>query len=327
MADVMVPKKPNKAARFFAQQKAKYKAFDEKLTWETVPLDLSPAQDGSQIRYIKKRKKTKLIIAFSALIVLFGLSFVFLGYSYRIKILWGEFFGALGALFTPKVNHTNDAAGWWSFSWASISQNFVMGINTYSSLWTLFEYCFLGTTIGCVFAIPLYYLCARNVAKHAYIYQPVRIICDFFRSVPMFIVCIFLSLIIGGGNALTAVLSFAFFTTSIMYEMMYEYIETLDMQPFESVRSCGGNNLQCMSIGLHPEVKPMFFAYAIYTLEINIRASVILSYAGLSGTFVNGLADAIDYGWYDWVGSLLLPLFVLVCILQFVSNQMARRLR
>ena len=78
-----------------------------------------------------------------------------------------------------------------------------------------------------------------------------------------------------------------------MYQMMYEYIETLEMSPFEGIRSCGGTNLQCVNVGLHPEVKPMFFAYFIYSLEINIRASVILSYVGFGG-YVKTLQNNID---------------------------------
>jgi hypothetical protein len=35
-----------------------------------------------------------------------------------------------------------------------------------------------------LFSIPIYYLSARNIAHKAYIYQPVRIVCDLIRTIP-----------------------------------------------------------------------------------------------------------------------------------------------
>jgi phosphonate transport system permease protein len=133
-------------------------------------------------------------------------------------------------------------------------------------------------------------------------------------------------LIFSVGNSIDAVLTIAIFTLGIMYQMMFEYIETLEMLPFEAIRSAGGTNLQCTHIGLAPEVRPMFFAYFIYTLEINIRASVILSYVGFKG-YVYDLQNNITQGFYDYVGAMLWPLLVVVALLQFLSNSLARRLR
>ncbi len=109
--------------------------------------------------------------------------------------------------------------------------------------------------------------------------------------------------------------------------MRYEYLETLNRRPFESIRSCGGTNLQSVFLGLHPEVKPMFFAYSIYTLEINIRASVVLGYVGISSTYRNALEIFIENAWYDYVGARILPLFFVVAVLQIVSNTLVRKLR
>jgi phosphonate transport system permease protein len=211
---------------------------------------------------------------------------------------------------------TIDSAGWWAYSWKMFSTQFIM----------LFEVCFLGTFLGCIFSIPLYYLCSRNVVHSPWIYQTTRIINDVLRTIPMFMTCMFINQFFGTGNTIDGVLAIAFFTAGIMYQMMYEYIETLEMSPFEAVRSCGGTNLQCINLGLHPEIKPMFFAYSIYTLEINIRASVILSYVGFGG-FVKILIDNIDQGYYDYAGAMLLPLFLIVIVLQFVSNTLVRKLR
>lgn len=294
--------------------------------YQNVTIDLSEAQDGSDMKTIRKPRPTKAILIAVLFLTVVGISFIPFKFG-PVKWQWGTFGNSFATLFTPNANRTVDSAGWWSFAWTS----FAIGINSAlansSPFLTIFEICFLGTTIGAVLAIPIYYLCANNVNHNTPSRLIVKIFNDFLRCIPMFILCVFFSMIMGIGNILPAVVAISIFSLGIMYQMMYEYIETLNMQPFESIRSAGANNLQAVNLSLHPEIKPMFFAYFIYTLEINIRGAVVLSYAGVSGTYMSALQAYIENGWYDYVGAMLFPLFIVVAILQLVSNSMVRKLR
>ena len=295
----------------------------QKINYTSVTMDLSERQDGSDIKTVVKKRPVFKIGCLIFVFVLFCLSFIPLNYT-LIRWMPKNFFDSFVSLFKPfsywydGVNYgrTKDVAGWWAYSWKMFSTQFL----------SLFEICFLGTLIGCLFSIPVYYLCSRNVVHSPWVYQTTRVFNDILRTIPMFLTCMFISQFFGTGNTVDGVLAISFFTTGIMYQMMYEYIETLEMSPFEAIRSCGGRNLQCINLGLHPEIKPMFFAYSIYTLEINIRASVILSYVGFGG-YVKILIDNIDQHWYDYAGAMLLPLLLVVVILQFVSNTLVRKLR
>jgi len=309
--------------RAYATTGAWFHRVGERINYSEVTMDLSEKQDGSNIKTIRRQRPVFKIACLVFVLVLFCLCFIPLNYT-LIKWMPKNFFDSFIALFKPfsywyeGVNYgrTKDVAGWWAYSWKMFSTQFLM----------LFEICFLGTFLGCLFSIPLYYLCSRNVVHSPWIYQTTRIINDILRTIPMFLTCMFINQFFGTGNTIDGVLAIAFFTAGIMYQMMYEYIETLEMSPFEAVRSCGGTNLQCINLGLHPEIKPMFFAYSIYTLEINIRASVILSYVGFGG-YVKILIDNIDQHWYDYAGAMLLPLLLVVIVLQFVSNTLVRKLR
>ncbi len=298
------------------------KRFDERLTWQEVTVDLSELQDGSAIRVYRKKRHIKTILATVAFLLLIGLSFLPLDYD-NVRLMPQAFFEAIADLFTPNPLRTKTAAGWWAYAW----QAFAFGVDGGEPFWMLFEICFLGTLLGSLFSIPIYYLCARNVARSPWIYQPVRILNDFIRSVPLFVVCMFFVMFIGIGNSIAAVLGIAVFSLGVMYQMMYEYIETLEMSPFEAIRSCGAGVTQSVALGLHPDVMPMFAAYFVYTLELNIRGAVILSYVGFSGTYVYALKSNIDNLWYDRAGAMLVPLFIVVALLQFASNAMARKLR
>lgn len=185
--------------------------------------------------------------------------------------------------------------------------------------------CFLATLVGSFISIPIFYLCARNVAKHGYIYWPIRIVNDFIRTIPTLVLAVIATAIFGYG-ILAGVVAMTVFTVGIMYKMMYEYVETLDMSPFEAIKATGGNTIKCVWLGLHPEVKPMFLSNFLYTLEINIRASMILGYVGAGG-FGQLLKNAQEQLYYDRVSALLLPLFVVVIILQVSSNILSRKAR
>jgi ABC-type phosphate/phosphonate transport system permease subunit len=50
-------------------------------------------------------------------------------------------------------------------------------------------------------------------------------------------------------GSLSGIVAMVIFTTGIMYQLMYEYIETLEMSPFEAVRSSGGGKPYKASVG------------------------------------------------------------------------------
>ena len=295
--------------------------------YKNVSIDLSPEQDGSLVKTIRKPRITKRILILVTLAIVIGVSFLPFNYEKDVRLNWVAFGNNFKNLFTPNPLRTKDWAGWWKFGWES----FAVGIQTplINSLPFLQIFCinFMATVLGAVLAIPVYYLCANNVNHNRILRNIVKVFNDILRCIPRFVICVIFARIMGIGTVLPAVLSIGLFSLGIRYQMRYEYLETLNRRPFESMRSCGATNLQSVFLGLHPEVKPMFFAYSIYTLEINIRASVVLGYIGISSTYRNALQIFIENAWYDYVGARIVPLFLVVAVLQIVSNTLVRKLR
>ena len=109
-----------------------------------------------------------------------------------------------------------------------------------------------------------------------------------------------------------------------MFKLMYEYIDTCDMNPFEASISTGATRLKAFSVALYPQVKPMFFSNFLYTFELNIRASVILGFVGAGG-IGQMLNNAMNAQQYDKVGAILIPLFVVVVCLQLLSSYLRKK--
>lgn len=288
-----------------------FAAKKERLLYKEVTVDLSPNHDGSDTHVIKKKRKIGLWISLVVVVALVVICCLPLKDIRNFFINWTYGWKVLGTMFVP--NKTKTWAGWASYLW---------GVAV-PSIWSTFEMCFLATLFGALISVPLFYLSARNVAKHGYIYWPVRIVNDFLRTIPTLVLAIIVKGIFSYG-ALSGIVTMTIFTVGIMYKMMYEYIETLDMSPFEAISATGGNTLKCIHLGLAPSVMPMFLSNFLYTLEINIRASMILGYVGCGG-FGAILQNVQEDGYYDEIFALLLPLFIVVIILQVSSNILSRR--
>lgn len=293
----------------------KKKEFVDKYFYYDVTVDLSEAHDGSCTRTIRKKKPIALIVSLAAVVLLLIGCLFTIDYKTFSGFKWDQ----LGAIFTKMFSPLPNSLKTWDAYWD------YMGGTAIKDIWTTNEMCFLGTIIGCVLSVPIYYLCAQNINKNRVLRGTVRTINDILRTVPQLVMALILRLFFGA-SLVTGVLSIAIFTLGIMYQMMYEYVETVEMSPFEAIRSNGGGTIQCILLGIHPQVQPMFFANVLYTFEINIRASVILGYVGAGG-YGYALKNNYASGYYDKIGAMMIPLFVEVIFLQIISNMLGRKSR
>lgn len=293
----------------------KKKEFVDKYFYYDVTVDLSEAHDGSCTRTIRKKKPIALIVSLAAVVLLLIGCLFTIDYKTFSGFKWDQ----LGAIFTKMFSPLPNSLKTWDAYWD------YMGGTAIKDIWTTNEMCFLGTIIGCVLSVPIYYLCAQNINKNRVLRGTVRTINDILRTVPQLVMALILRLFFGA-SLVTGVLSIAIFTLGIMYQMMYEYVETVEISPFEAIRSNGGGTIQCILLGIHPQVQPMFFANVLYTFEINIRASVILGYVGAGG-YGYALKNNYASGYYDKIGAMMIPLFIEVIFLQIISNMLGRKSR
>lgn len=329
-------------------KKKEQSAFWDKLFYRQKAIDLSDAHDGSNIKYVRKKRPIALL---SSLLVVVGLivaSFLVMSVN-NLDFSWQRLGEILSGLFSPyggpyftRGGYNADPEtcsatatyivsngvvygtcegyvfgweGWWLF----------MAREVLPSLWQTIEMCFIATVIGGLISIPIYYLSARNISKKAYVYEPVRVINDLLRTIPTLILAILATLIFGY-NFISGIVALIFFTLGIIYKLMYEYIETIDMNPSEATRSAGASLLQDITTTIHPTTKPMFFANLLYVFEMNIRGSVVLGYIGCGGIgyLIQQYIAKVEY---DKIGAILVPLFLVVFVLQLLSNFIARKLR
>ncbi len=182
----------------------------------------------------------------------------------------------------------------------------------------------LGTIIGCLLALPFAILASSNINKNKYILLTVRFILSVIRSIPTLIIASIAALVFGLGT-FAGTISIAIFTLGIVAKMLFESIEVIDMGPFEAMESMGATKSEAFQAACTPQILPTYLSHCLYCFEMNIRAASILGYVGAGGA---GILINERIGWRDYnsLGTVLLSLFVLVLLIDFLSSYLRSKL-
>jgi phosphonate transport system permease protein len=245
------------------------------------------------------------------IILVFGLCFIII----KVRpIKWDQFGVIFSQLFVPSKWSLKTQDAWWNYLWHTACP----------AIWTTIEMVYIATAFGVLISIPVYILAARNINRCTPLRVIVKFLMNVLRTIPTYVLAI-IATIFFGFNETAGVFAMILFTQGVMFKMMFEYVETCDMNPFELAISSGSRRLQAYHIAISPQVYPMLLSNTIYTFEINVRASVILGFVGAGG-IGQMLSDALESTSYDKVGAILVPLFVVVVILQLISSYLRRKL-
>lgn len=187
-----------------------------------------------------------------------------------------------------------------------------------------FRMAILGAFFGAILAIPFSLLAARNLVKSKAVYHTVRVILNLIRTVPDLVWAALLAGALGTG-ALPGIIALSVFSFGLNAKLLSESIETIDPGPLEAMQACGANRLQQIRYGVVPQVMPQFLAYAIYVLEIDVRASTILGLVGAGGIGVLFNTE-LTFGNWRHVGVVIAAMLVVVVVMDVVSTKIRERL-
>lgn len=140
----------------------------------------------------------------------------------------------------------------------------------------------IGTVAAVVMSIPLSLLAARNVSPHPAIYQGIRLVLNFLRSIPELVYALLFVAAVGLGP-FTGVLALAFSSVGSLTRLYAEAIEQIDPQQVLALRATGASGLQTFIYAVIPQALPLLISYSIVYFESNVRHATILGYVGAGG--------------------------------------------
>ena len=188
---------------------------------------------------------------------------------------------------------------------------------------TTVEIALLGTAAAAVFALPLGFCSARNVAPPA-LYHPARVTLNFFRSVDTLVYALVFVAAVGLGP-FPGVLAVVAYTTTSLAKLYSEAIEGIDPGPVDAVVATGATPLQVLRFAVLPQVLPLFLSYVLYRLETNIRAATVLGFVGAGGIgfYLQTYLRMIEY---PAASTVLLVTVAMVMAVDAISSKVRARL-
>lgn len=177
----------------------------------------------------------------------------------------------------------------------------------------------IGTLIGSILAFPYALLVARNIVTNKFVVGLFRFILNIVRTIPDLMLAALFVAVVGIGPV-AGIITLAIFTFGMVGKLFYEAVETIDPGPLEAVRAAGAGKLEIIRFAVMPQIANYFVSYVLYAFEINVRASTILGYLGAGGIGVY-LQQALSMFRYDRVGLMVLVIFVVVLLIDYVSGK------
>lgn len=182
----------------------------------------------------------------------------------------------------------------------------------------------LGTTIGAAFALPFAFLAAKNIIKNTVIRGMIRFILNIVRTIPDLLLGSLFVAVVGIGPV-AGVAALAVFSFGMISKLFYETIETIDNGPIEAIRSAGGSTFDVIRYAVFPQIASQLLSYFLYTFEINVRASSVLGYMGAGGIGVL-LQRSLSQFRYDQTSVIIIAIFVVVLVIDFINNKVREKL-
>lgn len=187
-----------------------------------------------------------------------------------------------------------------------------------------FQMAVLATALGSLIALPVAFLASRISAPNGLVLYLDRTILSVVRSVPDILYAIIFVSVLSIGP-LPGILALILFNIGIIGKLLSETVDGIDPGPIEAARASGANHTQMVWSSVMPQVLPNYVAYALYTFELNIRASAVVGFVGAGGIGLV-LDTQRKFFAYDRVAMIVLELFVMVVIIELISERLRRRL-
>lgn len=179
----------------------------------------------------------------------------------------------------------------------------------------------MATLLALPVTFLLGFLSARNLMKNTAgtfaVYNVVRVITNFTRSIEPLIWAIIFSVWVGIGP-FAGMLSLMVHTVASLAKLYSEQIENIDPGPMEAIEATGASPLQVIWYAVVPQIVVPFLSFTIYRWDINVRMATIIGLVG-GGGIGNLLMQYQGLGRWNEVGFIVLLIALVVWLMDYIS--------
>lgn len=151
-----------------------------------------------------------------------------------------------------------------------------------------------------------------------------RSILIFFRTIPEIIWAVIFVFATGLGP-FAGVLAIGIHNAGVLGKLFSETIENVRLEPIEAIRASGTKKSSAFLYAALPQASSQLIAYCLYRWEVNIRTAAILGLVGAGG-LGQQVHISISLFLESRVSTLTIAIFLLVNLVDFLSNRIRKRL-
>ncbi|MGL5136982.1 MAG: phosphonate ABC transporter, permease protein PhnE [Beijerinckiaceae bacterium] len=192
------------------------------------------------------------------------------------------------------------------------------------SLLITFQMALVGCVLGLILSFPIAILAAEGISPHPIAQKIARGVIALFRTVPDLVWALLFVIAVGLGPA-AGVMAIMVDKIGFAGRFFAEAMEEADKGPREALAAIGATRMGLVFSAIVPQALPSFVATSLFSLEKAVRGSVILGLVGAGGIGVE-LKVAFDLFDYDTAATIIIAIFILVLIVEQVSNVIRRRI-
>ncbi|GHJ47231.1 phosphate-import permease protein PhnE [Catellatospora sp. TT07R-123] len=181
-----------------------------------------------------------------------------------------------------------------------------------------------GTALSALLSVPVAYLAARNTSPYRWLIPVGRAVGVVARAVPDVVLAMVFVLLFTLGS-LPGILAIALHSVGMISKLFADAIEQIDEGPRNAVRATGASRSQQFFSGVFPQVLPSWIATTLHRADINLRGSVLLGYAGVTGLGYD-LRLSLDSLNYRQAMAYVLVIFGLCVLFEILSTVIRARL-
>jgi phosphonate transport system permease protein len=182
----------------------------------------------------------------------------------------------------------------------------------------------LGTLLSLVMAIPVGIMGANNIVHIPLLNLLSKLILVSSRSVNSLVWALLFVAIFGPGP-LAGTICIAFRSVGFVGKLFAEALEEADSGPVEALTAAGAPWLSLFLKGYWPQVSPAFWGIFLFRWDINVRESAVIGLVGAGGIGMV-LDTALNLFYWDRVSVILLSIFVVVMLAEFVVTSIRTRI-
>jgi phosphonate transport system permease protein len=177
------------------------------------------------------------------------------------------------------------------------------------------EIAFLGTVFGLLVAFPLAFLAAKNTSPNSGIYNSMRSLLSFLRSIPELVIAlVFVPTF--GLDPMAIIIALFIHNIGVLGKLISELIESVNPGPQEAVASTGAKRILVSLYGVVPQIMPNVLSHYFYRFEVAIRASILFGVIGAGGI---GDTLLLHFKLFEY-GALAVDILIVMVVIMIVDN-------